>query len=424
MLKDGQLRLGAWGFLEMKIAAAYLRLIPITQIDAKPDSNGNINFYGHDNQSNQVPRLLKTGFYNDQGKECSGDECVNFGFELYLLKPKLAIVVVCDESKTMKLPENLQGNGMDVVHKVDPSFQDVIKYGTRHKFKVLLDPDENTIKEAHKSNQRTITIRNESPQTFIDRLQSKNRDEIALELFQVMRFVPPTFTLKPVSNGNQQNINIQSDLICDDHGSCITTDNGFRPSGCFYYEPYSSQSATHKLLHEKMAWINEEIKCAALTQVVIIDERIQKGANTSEMEYTSVPGTVRRRFKVREVLRWMKVRVPDPAVVDLNEQHYSERTMKNLERWIEKTAKVHFLVIHLGVIEKTVGTHPDSIASWIKNHETDSRFVIVISGRGRPSNLPEETLYLPFSLVEQYTIPNVSRSKVYLYRLLSAARRR
>jgi hypothetical protein len=96
-----------------------------------------------------------------------------------------------------------------------------------------------------------------------------------------------------------------------------------------------------------------------------------------------------------------------------------------LSRWLAEKASsgLDFLVIHIGIIEKLAGTDQNSIARWLADtqriiggHVT----IVVVSGRGNPSNLPPGTRFVAYSNVARYVLED--HCKFQLVNILEQAR--
>jgi hypothetical protein len=124
----------------------------------------------------------------------------------------------------------------------------------------------------------------------------------------------------------------------------------------------------------------------------------------------------------------MNISVPEKSKVNLNKPEFLPEDEEKLNEFLEEKAKTHHtLVIHLGIIEKILkNTKNDSdkdkkIEDWLKEYDAKFKFVIVISGRGKPPSLPSDTRFLHYSLIARYIYEE--RSKYHLCKVLRAARR-
>jgi len=137
---------------------------------------------------------------------------------------------------------------------------------------------------------------------------------------------------------------------------------------------------------------------------------------------------------MEEYLRQMGLFVPPKNdLTNLMSQTFSSQMVKALNEYIDNLDyQTEYLVIHLGIIEKLMKNTLEYAISdwlnvrrqnWLKKYGTLLK-IIIISGRGKPSNMPENELFLPFSVVQQYLVPvNKSLNKVKLLELLQKARK-
>ncbi len=400
--EDGRLRQNDWGILEMKICSAYLRKYPLEDLD---------------NMSCDL-KLLNIVL----------DENKNLGHELYLLKPKLACIVMNDIPDCINNVVEMESRGIHLVKKGDLNDLDrLLKFGdleirgekrheVSHKYLIL---EQGVLVEGEKVTSNQIVF-----ELCQDRIcELCKGDDVELEILK----------------------EILSDGVCD--MVCYTNADKFvqakdskkiifhyHPDSCLdvakfsealYYESYGSSSPTQKIVNDCLATekndsaLKYELHLAATLNVGILDERIQ--------------AEVCRDDKVNKTLGRMNIHIPGDKEMDLNRNNFREgesggtQTIAGkIHDWVEtEKQKNDYIIVHQGIIEKTVGgTEIEKIEAFIesfyKGGETNAELVI-ISGRGKPSNLPENVFYLPFSLVNQYVI--TYRSKIYLYQLLKSARR-
>ena len=103
---------------------------------------------------------------------------------------------------------------------------------------------------------------------------------------------------------------------------------------------------------------------------------------------------------------------------------------KGLEEYILKLLddnESRFIIIHLTIFEKLCKTKDKKgIADQLNYFEKKitkkmEKTIILISGRGTPSNLPENCFYLHYSVVQNYIVYN--RSKYSLVKALFSLRK-
>lgn len=407
---EGKLRQNDWGMLEMKICAAYLRKSSLIEIDYEQINTPLLNI------------VL--------------DQENNIGYELYLLKPKLACIILNQNYNCID-NDKLKKFGIDIELASDVVIDELYNYGylvkkdgslnhrTSHQY-LFIDENINTnSNNIPQSNQQYKFL----DKNAICKLLNGNDFNIIhsnilsqfIESDQIKKL-----TTVDASSSDSPN-DIKDNLIFDDHGQYkdkhINSNKWLED--IFYYEKYSSQSPTNQLLSkwersnngEKLK-ITLEFNLAARLTVGILDERIQAQATNDDE-------------KIRKVLNDMKIFVPsvngdegfDLYANSFQVESNSKTIAKKIRDWLEKYKnKYDYLIIHQGIIEKTLNkTDQKDIEGFIEEFNECKAQIIIISGRGKPSNLPNNVLYLPFSLVNQYVM--TYRSKIYLYKLLISARR-
>ena len=433
ILDEGKVRHGGWGVLEMKIAAAYLRKLPPEEIES--DIEG----------KNFEPPLLRAS--NKQGNLC---------YTLYLPKVKeLAIINYGNQLKLFDIAQyDLASKGISVINYTDDIEYDQI---SDYQFILLVEPSQDhlyKLKKAVNSITKRIFIscisgiKEKTKYTPFDLTvlmsllkDGKNQVEIEAFLWQtwsetlwyrqypncegVVRFGKRKGEIddccEPI-NPSSEKVSEKKYIFFDCHGENQLYKDDDK---IIYYEPFGSTSPSGRLFTESEKYTQElkrkisyGLVDAALTKVVVIDERIQRYAYKNNIHDNA------------HVFEKMNIFVPDINTFDLNEQsyRYGQNELDLLVSWIDGQIQLNntciednvFLVVHLGVIEKLVGTDAKKIEEWISRYSKKQVSVVITSGRGKPTNIPENTLFLNYSLVSQYLLEN--RSKYHLAKILYASR--
>lgn len=412
--KTGKLREGDWGLLEMKICSAYLRKYPLVDLD-----------------NEATPRLFNI---------CLKDN--DIGYEFYLLKPKLACIVYNSVPNNLDLI-SLANSGIDVLSKNDIDLDLLFRYGilkkgnekegkTSHKYLIL----ENGILNSDtriESNQPMLQLTTTEISEILNNLPELSILKHFLKEDEVKElvFLPDTSAIPTDISENK------SKIIFHLHADTKTSLNLFEnyPKHLYYYEPYSTQSATGKLKKDYDHASNEikdilkyEMNLAAKMEIAVLDERIQSEA--CKININTSNGTDLMKGEKYQILEGMKILIPDERnEFNLNANSFLEgekeedKISNKIKEWINAKMKhCNYVLVHQGIIEKLLGsTDIEKIETFVRSFEGEKAKLIIISGRGKPSNLPKDVFYLPFSLVNQYIISY--RSKIYLYKLLISARR-
>ncbi len=410
----GKLREGDWGLLEMKICSAYLRKFPLVDLD---------------NEAN--PRLFNISLMDN-----------NIGYEFFLLRPKLACIVFNAIPGDLDV-KKFEDSGIDIVSKDDVDFNLLLHYGilkknsdregkTSHKY-LIVEKGVFLEDKKYDSNQPMLLLSTEEICKILN-----GSPELAIlkhffhgDVVKEMVFLDDT---KPTPKNSEEN---KAKLIFHFHADRESNKELFEnyPKYLDYYEPYSTQSATVKLKkdydevsEEAKEILKLEMNLAAKLEVAILDERIQSEACKINAVHTSNVN-INRGDKF-QILEGMKVFIPEEkSEFNLNANSFlegakeEERISYKIKEWIKlKAEHCNYILIHQGIIEKLLGsTDVGKIENFVRDFEKQKAKLIIISGRGKPSNLPNDVFYLPFSLVNQYVVSY--RSKIYLYKLLISARR-
>ncbi len=401
--ENNQLREGGWGFLEMKICAAYLIKYPLERIDLFNEHGKKVEF-----ANRRYPPLLSLDFSEVAGRT------YDLKYTIHFLKPKLALIISADSSFIGDINDNNQykNNGIAVCYAKD--FQ---RFGTDHEFIVIV----NNCLEAVESlecdtNQRVVRVEESS---FSD----IRPDYLEIRNYLYSQYMQDIYEPKFINNGFSGSIG-PDDIVFDDHGTWKKEHSEHNTSD-YYYEPYNSQSFTKNLfispyLNEKSETkkmlMKFEINEAARTKILLLDERIQNAI------LEKPPLAEQSMISIMESI---KVFIPNKDQTDLGINCLNIGQTNEYIDQIVKDKEIDYLIIHLGILEKLSGsTIKDELKQWIQERITSTETqlrIIITSGRGLPSNLPENILYVPITMIFQYTI--TYPSKIALTKLLKSVRK-
>jgi hypothetical protein len=415
MLDNGVLRHGSWGMLEMKIAAAYLRKIPVENID---------NLTIEPRLLTAVPVSEKKGKY--------------LGYKFYLLKPQNVLiitneeVILSDEFKKhgiysiskSKLSTSKDTFGQDLVLLSDLNLDSIINYKKRFSQRVIcLDKDEEL--EQKLELQPTDFIHWAWELWFkqlLDKTQpvtvKKNDDETSLT--NEVQLKKPSNTDNPSGNA-----------VFVYH--CKTYHESEQ-----YFEPYGSLhpavTQINKLFNNPEISLKAQFLETINYTVAIADERVQKQATTSFDGGINGCNKKHSDFLVK-----CGIHVP-PEEIDLNAESFDtminidseEQCIKqHLKNWCETMATTcDFLVIHIGILERLLDLDREkdenkqrkiqNYLAGLRNLSNRKAKFIITSGRGQPESLPKGERFIHYSNIAQYVIEK--RSKFHLIQLLMSAR--
>lgn len=430
-----KIRSRGWGLIEMKIAAAYLRKkIPSEVIDVN-----NLN-----------PPLLKAVCvptkHNESDKKNKSKKQY-IGYEIYLKKPRELLII--DSSETASTDSERMKNWINLGVKII-SLDDIKDSNEAHSHQiVLLFDDEDRAKiETYKNFPfRWLIINNKKEQQQIKDEITKNISVAMNKIWSkwLKRFLKNKnlidLKFDPILNKKEsiEDINLLIEkipkknlLLFDLHGKASKL-KIITPKKLPYYEAFSSVSAIGSLInsYEKLKKVEQErltleLKEAAVTSILLLDERIQE-----EIVETN-PNIEINKSSSLEQLEWMNIFIPDPKKnkdnINLYKENFSEQEQEQVNNWIKQKllhSKIDFVVIHLGIIEKMIGTDHKDLKKYIEDHilAHDNRpEIIIISGRGVPHDLPPNVSFLHYSNLAKYILED--RSKFHLVKLLFSARYR
>ena len=426
----GELRSEAWGILEMKICAAYLRRISPEVLDAR-----------------HTPGLLEAFSFNN-----------NLAFRFYLPRPKA--MVIYDEdgaiSGSKTLHRQLKSYGVDILG--DKDFQELLTKNIEHDFLILVNPAPDVLAKVQKQ-RRSLPIRIFTTDPAIKSFPFIKIDEIkffsvrgtadiqkkVLNLWQkwlkvyadnttlIVRsndeYVLQKWNIYPISEtfrnpADFKNIAQESKfVIYDRHGDIARNDEKLLSqkigdNQVIYYEDVQHNKPTSFIINNASdnAMLNEstalELIESGSTKVIILDERIQK--NLEERDENSV--------NLKDALSRMNIKIPLKFPIDLDDP---KNCCKLLEAWLHKTLPdARFLVIHLGILEKIHDDNLEKMAAEIERWE--SKFpnleITLVSGRGLPQALKKlNARFLHYSQIARFVLEE--RSKYHLCKVLFASRR-
>lgn len=241
---------------------------------------------------------------------------------------------------------------------------------------------------------------------------------------------------------------IEKDLVFDDHGNWLkrSSSNEALKDQLSFYEFYRNETPTGLIMQhlttpqssmdpggpgsedrqeQRLRYMLEE---AALTQVVVVDERIQK--MLENQWFGKEIGCVQE--DAFAYLRGMGVWVPDPKQEGHPNfadpalfQEEEEKLIAFLDQFKGEQA-ADFLVIHIGLVESMLRRSRGNPArEWIEKHlpENGRTEYIIISGRGKPLDIPLRFRYLPYNNIS-LTLLKDCPSKYHICQSLYNARTR
>lgn len=450
VLDNGLLRPGSWGMLEMKVAAAYLRKLPIENIDNKPDD--------------AIPLLSALKQIDTKGFG-------HLAYKFYMLKPKNVLVVLKDQ-KSIDQTEEIAIKRNDLlrfgVQFVTSQDIELNKISFNHELVLLADNDYLAETEDLKSSDNFAIKEQEKKdlevrkRRFSERIISCNNNDLKQKLKDndAKEFIEWVWSLwyrkLELNTKDVSPIEIkffddnepaqEKALIPDDRGSKIRAYMVCHPNIFFvnhpdifsventdYFEKYGGSHPAYRFFENQFKTEGKdddwsfETKCRIVEMinysVAVVDERIQGYSN---IDYD---GLIKDK-KMNDFFLKCKITVPDHNI-DLNKEDYDSSTIASLKLWILNRSYDHkFLIIHLGIIEKflelqnkTDDVKKEEIKKYLEGLENNvgrKAIIIITSGRGQPQTLPEGERFIHYSNITQYITEK--KSKFHLIQLLMSAR--
>lgn len=421
VLKDGALRHGAWGLIEMDASAAYLRKIPIEEIDSsaydldlRQDTHSKTSYYPSARATPEALNIMKA--VSASGK--------HLGYRLLMYKPREVLIIdgndVCASLGEAERNELLKRGVLvaDVGGRKGKFAYDA-QAVYNHKLVVILsdDPDKCIDDNRTGLSERTVSLRVNDP--------------LRLSLADLLRDDPKRFIediWKYYLKNRQFNFHRRYYGLDIDREVLNEILTGKDPKGFANYfghgVGYSSGNASFKEI--KYSAVegffpapDEVVKGIQFiesvhTKIVVLDERIQEYAKCGI--YKPAEGEA---IAVKDIYSNTGIHVPDEWDCNLSSQVFDSEFGKIL-RTFSDHKDASFYVIHLGIIEKLMESYNRGAGERKYDKETqvkkfleevcvqpnniDYNRLIVISGRGKPHNLPNDTRYLNYSIISQYMI--------------------
>lgn len=472
---DGVVRPNHWGIREIYLAAAYLRSIPLEELETPvPVDN---------------PPILQALLVNADGYAAedltngsAAEHCTNLGYRFYLERAHVA-AVIREEDPGKETRERLKDHGIDI-YMLSPTenedekkkaFHDLAKAGFKHTYLTVpsekhkkwlrsdseisrsLLPVAELVEESALALSNPESVERELAKRYREQMLTKPDCNLAMafvtgdkpgaecehqglrssvaadvadqwcecctclhyekEVGDVVSALKPD---KSISLSNGLKIQTKSGLVFDLHGR-VAGANGvsfdFRKlAELGFYERYRSESAQRHIIMESgvspRKCVNKSLlTIAALTRVLILDERLQGALNETARSWDN--GTV------GSFLRLARIFVPSTTDCDLNKpsaraiEDWVTKQFTNTDSWLAiNFCQMDFLVIHQGILDRLSGLDGKEPKAWLvdlaEQLKCEDR-IVVCSGRGAPSNIPDFARFVPVSTILAWTIHRPSK---------------
>lgn len=425
---DNTLREEGWGLLEMKSAAAYLSGMPDYAIDTKLASfrDDTIQYKEHIKIDGVVyPYPLKAFFF-----EGNNDSSKNIAYRFYLPKTKFCLI------------DNPAPHNEFVLNELGIEFGK--NCGSRHNF--FISDNESLIDNF--INQRSVRF--SGLESLINNLSKSNLVEFKKAVWSKYLSRYPELESKELfyatdsspkivySPGNSIVFdNHQKNITCNSINSMHFNSEYLLPPGksplFYYYESFPSSSKLSSDINPLDEPYCSMLKEAAAVKVSIFDERIQ--ANSFEQEHQfeieKKAEDITNKNTKSDILLTSGVYIPHKNVVDLLEMakvQDEKSKQKFIDHLIARIEFSEYIIVHFTLLEVFIGkTGKDEIEKWLKefiiNNKLNERkkALVLISGRGKPSNLPKGFYFANYTMIADCVGRN--RSKLRLVTILKSLRK-
>lgn len=423
VLENGALRQGGWGLIEMDASAAYLRKIPVEQIDQAC----------YDIDLRQSPASKKSYFPERQCsprqlnvlKAISVDK-KHLGYRLLLFKPREVLIIdhynSC-QSINDAYRNDLLKHGILVCNP--PGYEGKFVYDPNaiynHKLVVVISDEPNEVISRNRAGVSERIL-------IIDSKQAMNHSALALLPFDIQGFIDEIWKCYIKGKEEYQFYSRYDGIDIDDNvlgeilkgkttkGSANYFDHGAGyNSSKMNFKEIKSSAVESFLPRVEDIVMGIQFMESIHTRIVVLDERIQEYAKHGT--YNPIKGDL---ISVSDIYKNTNIFIPEEVVCNLGAQSFDLEYDKMLELFVNQR-DASFFIIHLGVIEKLIESHnrrkgsrrydkENEIREFLEGvicsdpNNIDYNRLIIISGRGRPHNLPAYTRYLNYSIVSQYMI--------------------
>lgn len=426
MIDDaGSINPNYWGIREIFLAAAYLRSIPLDELESRNTLDA------------KPPVLEAISHDNGEGKK--------LGYRFYLEKAHILLEIGVKKTWASDEPSK----GVKVIEvsskdKIIGELKEAAKIGVRHSYGIFPDDEFNNLTLEEKLYLSIMHFENEKSLAKKHSKDGSNQD-IVLARAWCEKFIQERvgennyqlfWTEKGKGEGEGRNGALifktkitlysysQSELLLFDSHNSYSPKNDIA-----FYEQFRSAypQSTMIILDGGKAELYQPLFLqAALTRIIILDERLQAVLSVTDDDAQMPLGDL---FKKKGIF------IPSEEDVNLDRVKENKDSLLDWLRGKEKDSsccrpegkpRFDFIVIHQTIIDKLRDTMDmnqfDKEFQEVAKRLGCEERIIVCSGRGDPrGNLPNYARFIPISGLLECTIH--SPSKFHLVNLLNHARR-
>ena len=414
VLDNGVLRQGSWGLIEMDASAAYLRKIPIEKIDEdhfEIDLKKGDSFLPENKYEEKNLNILKAIKIGEK----------HFGYRFFVYKPR-EVLMICDNNSLSNIDK-------DARKKLLKEGILVCDYSNK-------EIDSFTFDKSKIYNHKLVVVISNNPDVIINSNRTGISERILIIGLEESKNHPALILITGDLDNFKKEIwkcylrNTKYEFFADYNGLLNFISAGVpkvENSDIAYFLNHGKGYDRYKSKFKEIRYsavenfmpVNKDVVTTIQfldsihTKVVIVDERIQ--AYSKLGKYPCNDGN---EINVECIYKNTNIVVPDESAADLNKSNFDDQYDKILKIF-EVNNDAFFYVIHLGIIEKLIASNNRKkgatkfnkdtqikifIEEFICKNKIEYNKIIIISGRGTPHNLPEDTRYLNYSIISQYMI--------------------
>lgn len=444
-----ELRNTGWGLIEMKTAAAYLRQIPRDMIDDvryRYNPNPNIN-----DTAVELPLLRAVVDEVEGGK-------FRIGYSFFVRKPEFALIITGDNELTKALEDPIVAS-----QGIYPVAPDQIDWKKTYNHEIVIIDSQigeevlKQIKAQRAANRFTTKLTTASADKIREYIIEKGKDEKAknhLDKFVSALYYNQQKSIfpNPLHRGIKSFFNIEDTTIKKDlkiyyldHGNGISeyevvglNDSANPKAGGNVSKEEAAKTSVNFLeiihsLTQKHNPVTADRYYTLPLKVVVLDERVQEAGQTQR--YTLRGGN---EILYKTLYQYTNIQVPEQEAINYSVANYSVSCLKETIKYLEThSSDAYFFVMHIEVIEKLIYAHNQDKAqqqysldkAGIECFLTQILFaakavdlsrIVILSGKGVPTNLPTSVRFLHLSNIAEYILGQERNKYAFMETLFSS----
>lgn len=439
--EKGKLKEGNWGLREIAIAAAYLRQMPLQDLESITE-----------------PPLLRAMAVDDDGREL-GEGDGNLCYEFYVRRPQ-SVLGIDRNGPPPDLDLNvLHVAGVELVVPAEPDADSTAehRYAASTAGHQYLVGDDKSIDDLSEKTELRLPARVlrlgletklANPKSaridsaeFYSVLRSGNGDKIWRQVarrwteFQSIRhgvigarlFHTDVSTDDPCGTKYSDEAVLSHAILYDHHGEVLR--HGLnKVREVLFWESYGQAFDQCSLFESPLKptkdALEAEFIAAAMARIVVLDERVQEEIANHK---GAIPGIVHEGvstpISMIEAVERRRIYVPGASEFCDLRRSPNRVAMEHFIQHVLSKGPIDFVVIHQGVLDRvpTSSQEDHSAIEWIKSRLPADTKLVICSGRGVPSEVfKEDVRFVSVSPILRWVVH--VPSKFHLYQFLCASR--